>query len=89
MVQTVSFTVNGDHVEVRAEPAASLLTALRETLGLKATRYGCGTEGCGSAPSSTALPGFPVPCRFRRCQTAQSRPPRDLRVRARTVTIPF
>lgn len=48
MVRTVSFTVNGDRVEVSADPAASLLTALRETLGLKATRYGCGTEGCGA-----------------------------------------
>jgi len=48
MTETVAFTVNGAAVEVTADPALPLLSALREELGLKATRYGCGSEGCGA-----------------------------------------
>lgn len=48
MSDRVAFTVNGVAVELRADPALPLLSALREDLGLKATRYGCGSEGCGA-----------------------------------------
>ena len=41
------FHVNGRPVTVKSDPGLPLLTALREDLGLKATRYGCGAEICG------------------------------------------
>lgn len=48
MSERVAFTVNGRPVDLTADPALPLLTALREELGLKATRHGCGSEGCGA-----------------------------------------
>ena len=48
MADTVAFTVNGREVEVTADPGLPLLSALREDLGLKSTRFGCGSEGCGA-----------------------------------------
>lgn len=48
MAETVAFTLNDHAVEVATDPGLPLLTALREVLGMKATRHGCGTEGCGA-----------------------------------------
>lgn len=48
MADRIAFTVNSAAVELEADPALPLLSALREDLGLKATRYGCGSEGCGA-----------------------------------------
>jgi nicotinate dehydrogenase subunit A len=45
---TVSFTVNGVARESAAAPESPLLYALRNEFGLKATRFGCGTEQCGA-----------------------------------------
>jgi nicotinate dehydrogenase subunit A len=44
----VSFTVNGTPVEVRVDGTTSLILALRNELGLKGTRFGCGGEDCGA-----------------------------------------
>jgi nicotinate dehydrogenase subunit A len=44
----VSFTVNGTPVEVRADGTTPLILALRNELGLKGTRFGCGAEDCGA-----------------------------------------
>jgi len=43
-----SFTINGRPVEVTADGRDPLLTVLRNDLGLKGTRFGCGLEQCGA-----------------------------------------
>lgn len=40
--------VNGVEREVRAEPSTPLLYILRNDLGLKGTRFGCGEGHCGA-----------------------------------------
>ena len=40
--------VNGQRREVRAEQDTALLYVLRNHLGLKATRFGCGVGLCGA-----------------------------------------
>ena len=46
METPVTLHVNGSVCKVRAE--ALLIDELRDTLGLKGTRFGCGTEQCGA-----------------------------------------
>ena len=41
-------TVNGTTREVDAAPSASLLSVLRDDLGLTGTRFGCGSGQCGA-----------------------------------------
>jgi nicotinate dehydrogenase subunit A len=53
-----SFEVNGQTVEVAAEATVPLLDVLRNALGLKGSRYGCGLEQCGSC--MVLLDGEPV-----------------------------
>jgi nicotinate dehydrogenase subunit A len=43
-----AFTVNGRPVDVDAAEGATLIDALRNRLGLRATRFGCGLEQCGA-----------------------------------------
>lgn len=45
---TVDFRVNGRLETVRSVPDRSLLSVLREDLGLTGTKYGCGEGECGS-----------------------------------------
>jgi nicotinate dehydrogenase subunit A len=45
---TINLTVNGRAVGVEADPTTPLLDVLRNHLGLKGTRYGCGLEQCGT-----------------------------------------
>lgn len=40
-------SVNGQPRETQADPATPLIYILRNEFGLKATRFGCGGEGCG------------------------------------------
>ena len=40
--------INGTSCAVEADAATPLLDVLRNTLGLKGTRFGCGTEQCGA-----------------------------------------
>lgn len=42
-----AFTVNGRPVEVDADGDTPLLDVLRNHLGLKGTKFGCGLEQCG------------------------------------------
>ncbi|HZL98708.1 MAG TPA: (2Fe-2S)-binding protein [Planctomycetota bacterium] len=42
------FEVNGKPVAIEGDPAMPLLWALRETLGLTGTKYGCGAAQCGA-----------------------------------------
>ena len=48
MAETLKLRVNGIEREVRAEPATPLLYILRNDLGLKGTRFGCGEGHCGA-----------------------------------------
>ena len=42
------FTVNGRSVSVEADGGTPLLSVLRDDLGLRGSRFGCGTEQCGA-----------------------------------------
>ncbi len=44
----IEFTVNGESVSTEAEPDTPLLWVLRDELGLKGTKYGCGIAQCGA-----------------------------------------
>jgi nicotinate dehydrogenase subunit A len=44
----LSLTVNGQRTAVRVDPGTPLLYVLRNDLGLKGTRFGCGTGQCGT-----------------------------------------
>ncbi|MFI4928676.1 MAG: (2Fe-2S)-binding protein [Burkholderiales bacterium] len=45
---TTRFTVNGAEHAVQVDPKTLLLDVLRDELGLKGTRYGCGAGECGA-----------------------------------------
>jgi nicotinate dehydrogenase subunit A len=45
---TIDFVVNGRAVSVDADGATPLLSVLRNELALRGTKFGCGTEQCGS-----------------------------------------
>jgi nicotinate dehydrogenase subunit A len=44
----IQFTLNGQPASVRVDPEQTLLDVLRNTLGLKASRLGCGLGQCGA-----------------------------------------
>jgi isoquinoline 1-oxidoreductase subunit alpha len=44
----ITLTVNGKAHALDLEPEMPLLWALRETLGLTGTKYGCGISACGA-----------------------------------------
>ncbi|MBU0719035.1 MAG: (2Fe-2S)-binding protein [Planctomycetes bacterium] len=44
----LTFTVNGDTVELRVSPFTTLLDVLRSDLELTGTKYGCGEGECGA-----------------------------------------
>ncbi len=48
MPDTIAFTLNGRATSVEADANRTLLDVLRNTLGLKATRLGCGLGQCGA-----------------------------------------
>ena len=48
MSTRLKLRVNGREHEVAAEPKTPLLYILRNDLGLKGTRFGCGTGHCGA-----------------------------------------
>ena len=51
----ITLTVNGQRRELDIDPDTPLLWAIRETLGLTGTKFGCGIAECGRAPcTSTA-----------------------------------
>lgn len=48
MIERFKLAVNGAAVEVEAETDTPLLYVLRNDLGLKGTRFGCGSGQCGA-----------------------------------------
>jgi len=48
MAHLVSTTINGDTVEYACQPDESLLSVLRDRIGLTGAKEGCGTGDCGS-----------------------------------------
>jgi nicotinate dehydrogenase subunit A len=55
---TLEFTVNGQPRAAEAPAGAPLLHVLRNLLDLRATRFGCGEEACGSC--RVLVDGAPV-----------------------------
>lgn len=48
MPQEFILEVNGQARRVACEPDTPLLYVLRDDLGLKGVKYGCGSEQCGA-----------------------------------------
>jgi nicotinate dehydrogenase subunit A len=48
MVQSLTLHVNGRECKVSAEPDSMLLYALRDGLGLRGPKFGCGLAQCGA-----------------------------------------
>ena len=48
MSSTFDLSINGRPVRVSADAQATLLDVLRNELGLRAARFGCGLERCGA-----------------------------------------
>jgi aerobic-type carbon monoxide dehydrogenase small subunit (CoxS/CutS family) len=48
MAQQFNLVVNGQSQAIQADPGTSLLTVLRENLGLTGSKYGCGEGQCGA-----------------------------------------
>ena len=46
----ISFTLNGAEVSSDAEPDTPLLWVIRDELGYKGTKFGCGIAQCGACP---------------------------------------
>jgi isoquinoline 1-oxidoreductase alpha subunit len=62
----ISFTLNGKAVTSEAEEDTPLLWVIRDELGLKGTKFGCGVAACGAC--TVHVDGNPV----RACITPQS-----------------
>jgi isoquinoline 1-oxidoreductase alpha subunit len=58
----INLTVNNTHYKIEAEEDMPLLWAIRDLVGLKGTKYGCGIAQCGAC--TVHLDGSPV----RSCQ---------------------
>ena len=71
MAGTWDLEVNGQAHAVRAEGSEPMLHVLRDHLGLKGTRYGCGLEQCGAC--MVLVDGDPVHACTRRLDTAAGR----------------
>ncbi|MFS8480025.1 MAG: (2Fe-2S)-binding protein [Micromonosporaceae bacterium] len=59
MKRTFDLTVNGQRRQLSTEPDTTLLHVLRNDLGLKGTRFGCGMGLCGAC--FVLLDGRPAP----------------------------
>ena len=60
----MKLVINGNSVDVGDDPEMPLLWALRDIVGLKGTKFGCGVAACGAC--TVHIDGVPV----RSCQTA-------------------
>jgi aerobic-type carbon monoxide dehydrogenase small subunit (CoxS/CutS family) len=66
MSQPIQLEINGRQHSIQSEPDISLLTVLRDALGLTGSKYGCGEGHCGAC--TVLLDGVPR----RSCVTAVS-----------------
>lgn len=57
--ETITLQVNGEARQLDIDPETPLLYALRNDLGLKSAKYGCGTELCGAC--KVLVDGVDVP----------------------------
>ena len=57
--ETITLRVNGEARQLDIDPDTPLLYALRNDLGLKSAKYGCGTELCGAC--KVLVDGVDVP----------------------------
>ncbi len=48
MKRTINLTLNGEKRSVEVEPSELLLDVLRDRLGVKGPKYGCGRGDCGT-----------------------------------------
>lgn len=48
MEEKISFYLNGKKTEILTDPSQTLLSVLRNQLGLTGTKFGCGTGFCGA-----------------------------------------
>ncbi|MEO0643163.1 MAG: (2Fe-2S)-binding protein [Pseudomonadota bacterium] len=60
------FTINGESVEIDADPNMPILWVVREKLGMNGTKFGCGIAQCGAC--TVHLDGQPI----RSCSTPVS-----------------
>jgi len=58
IMQNISFTLNGDHVEATVKDNCSMLDFLRRDMGLTGTKKGCGEGECGAC--TIMMNGDPV-----------------------------
>lgn len=72
-----NLTINGKNAKVEAEPDTPLLWVIRDEVGLKGTKFGCGMGLCGAC--TIHLDGLAV----RSCQTPIS----DVKANSKIVTI--
>ncbi|HTY23742.1 MAG TPA: (2Fe-2S)-binding protein [Desulfomonilaceae bacterium] len=56
--QLLSFTINGDPVDVAVDPNATLLEVLRDQLGLYGVKEGCSEGVCGAC--TVLMDGLPI-----------------------------
>ncbi len=48
MTEKLKLTINKEEIEIDCHPMLPLLDAIRETVGLTGTKYGCGEGECGA-----------------------------------------
>ena len=48
MKKEINFVLNGNNMSIEVEPNEKLLDVLRDKLGVKSPKYGCGRGECGS-----------------------------------------
>jgi nicotinate dehydrogenase subunit A len=72
VTDTLDFVVNGRSVSVSCDGTVPLLTVLRDHLGLRGTKFGCGTEQCGAC--MVLIDGKPEYSCSREAQTAAGKP---------------
>ena len=58
MKQSIQFTINGEQVEVEAEPRETLLQVIRDKLSLTGSKEACGIGECGAC--TVIMDGKPV-----------------------------
>ena len=57
-MKDIEFTVNGKKRKITVKPKDLLLNVIRDNLGLRGTKYGCGTGECGAC--TVLLDGRPI-----------------------------